>query len=104
MKDEVWDNLAKTLGFGSIKEAVQKLYVDAKLSDEKVAERLGCSCPTVRAFRLRFDIPGRKPIPAKATKKDIKGMSCRELAEKYGFSHATAWRLKKRHSLEAPHA
>lgn len=102
MKDELWDSVARGKGFLSIRDAIEKLYVTELLSDEKIAERLECSTPTVRAFRLRFDIPARKPSPAKASKRDIKRLSLRDLAEKYNFSVATAWRLKKKHFPELP--
>jgi transposase len=101
MKDELWDTVARSKGFVSIRDAITKLYRDEKLSDEKVAERLDCSTPTVRAFRKRFDIEGRKVSHISVPKKYLKKLSCRELAEKFKISNATAWRLKKKHFPES---
>lgn len=97
MRDELWNRIAQSKGFTSIEEAIKKLYNEQLLSDEKIAEVLECSTPTVRALRFRFDVKGRRKekTKLKIPKRELERLSCRELADKYKISTATAWRLKR---------
>lgn len=98
MKDGVWDKLAETKGFKSIKELLQHSYIDENASAKAIADALGCSEATIYNLLDLHGIPKRKKAHKEVNikKRDLLNVPVRELASKHGVSPATIWRMRNK--------
>jgi transposase len=100
MPDEPWRN----------EETLRRLYQDEGMSQQEIAERLGCSQRTVWRWMERYDIQVRQtnkptgPWTDPELLHDLyheKSMSQYEIAEELDCGQNTVKRWMKRHDIEA---
>ena len=98
MRDAVWDALAKSKGYTSLKELLEFYYLKESRPVSFIATGLGCSEATVYNMLDLHGLPKRKKTAKEVCikKKELLNVPIRELATKHGVSSSYIWRLRNK--------
>lgn len=90
------------------KEILRELCKEQGLNDREIAEKLGCSQPTITRWRNRLNIeqPQNSPWRDEELLRELykeRGMSDREIAEKLGCTHGCIGKWREKFGIETDH-
>lgn len=98
MREEVWEKLAKSKGYASLKELLEFFYLKEIKPVSFIAGELGCSEATVYNMLDLYGIPKRikTAMDVHIKKKELLNTPIRDLATKYKVSASYVWRLRNK--------
>ena len=92
----IWNNVAKGLGYSSMKQLLEDRYVTKSQSKEVIALDLECDRTTIARLLLDLDVKRVAREPVELTKHEAVNLTVGQIARKYNITKSTSWRLRKK--------
>lgn len=96
MTDAMWDQIAHTQGYESLRVLLCDWIVNQNHSLREVGRRLACDHKTVSNLLDQYGLqrPAPKPTYPDIPLRTLRELSCQELADKYQIPKSRAYRMK----------
>ena len=96
MKQEHWDQIAKSNGFDSMKDLLEAWYNVGHCSINSIARQLQVTDITVTKLLKMNGIEVRKMSAFKVARDIALNLSVEQIARKFKVPKSTAWRAKRK--------